>query len=207
MEASFRARDGSSHELRKYSFCRERRLLFPAAALPEKPLKPLPTPKALIFAYFRPNGATAPVHNPLVAAYLDLQVISKKCPSFRPLVKFIVGHRRIQLPAQPFPGTATRSLWTYTDPGNRSQYVGQLATAHEWGEVIIYAQGLDPQPEELTRLCEYGWAELTTLETELQAILTESKPKARVRAALMALRGIAADRKGARHIGLDDGAR
>jgi hypothetical protein len=79
--------------------------------------------------------------------------------------------------------------------------------ASAWGQVITYSQQLHDPPEELTCLCEYGWADLEELETELQRILAESKPKGQLRAVLTALQQIATNRQDARYIGLDDGTR
>jgi len=94
------------------------------------------------------------------------------------------------------------------DPGGVAEYRQQLATAHDWGTVISYVQGLDDQPDELTRLCQYGWAELAALDEEVRSILTGSnKPKGKVRTVLTALRQFAETRQDARHIGLDDGTR
>jgi hypothetical protein len=146
------------------------------------------------------------IHNSRVAAFLNFPTVLKKCKSFRPLEKFIVGYRRIKLPAQSFPGSSTRAFWAYIDPGGVSQYLPQqLATAATWGEVITWVQGLDNQPENLTRLAEYGWADLMALEDELDDQFRAGKLKGRLRATLTVLQGIAANRQDARFIGLDDG--
>ncbi len=148
------------------------------------------------------------IHNPQVARYLNLQTVSRKCPSFRPLEQFVAGHRKIKRPNSSFPGPNTRSLWVYVDPGGIAEYQKQLATAHDWGTVISYVQGLDKQPVELTRLCEYGWADLLLLDEEVQSILTGShKPKGKVRTVLTGLRQFAETRQDAQYIGLDDGTR
>jgi hypothetical protein len=148
------------------------------------------------------------IHNSQVARYLAFATVHRKCKSFRPLQQFIVGHRRIKLPADPFPGMSTRGFWAYTDAGGVSQFLPQqLATAAVWGEVITYDQGLDDQPTELTRLAEYGWGGLGALEGELQDLLGAQKLKGRLRATLTVLQGIAANRQDARFLGLDDGTR
>jgi hypothetical protein len=148
------------------------------------------------------------VHNPRVAGFLDIRTVERKCKSFRPLIQFVVDTRGIRVPTQAFPGASTRSLWPYTDPGGVSRYLNQhLATASEWGQLTSYLQALDEQPTELTRLVEYGWAGLDTLEAELQALLGAGRLKARIRALLTALEQLAANRQDARFLGMDDGTR
>ena len=147
------------------------------------------------------------MHNSKVAEHLDLSTVAKKCPSFRPLEKFVVGHRRLKRPDQQFPASNSRTLWAYTNPPGGSQYVRQLAAPHLWGQAINFVQDLDERPEQLACLCEFGWAELEGLETEVQAILNAAKPKAQVRAILTVLVELARNRQEARFIGLDDGTR
>jgi hypothetical protein len=148
------------------------------------------------------------IHNVQVARHLHLDTVARKCKSFRHLVRFIVDSRQIQRPAEEFRGGRTRSPWPYTDARGVSVYLDQqLATASEWGQLTTFVQALDEQPKELTRLVEYGWAELEALLDELQALLTVGRPKARIRALLTALQQIAANREDARFLGLDDGTR
>jgi hypothetical protein len=148
------------------------------------------------------------IHNLQVARHLHLDTVARKCKSFRHLVRFIVDFRQIQLPSQQFPGGRTRSPWPYTDARGVSAYLHQhLATASEWGKLTTFVQALDEQPTELTRLVEYGWAELEALLDELQTLLGAGRPKARIRALLTALQQIAANREDAHYLGLDDGTR
>jgi hypothetical protein len=145
------------------------------------------------------------IHNKQVAKHLDFALVLKKCPSFRPLMQFVTNHRLIAFPKQPFPGKSGHAVWVYTGAGNGSRYINQLTTAPKWGAIINYAQNLDPQPENLTRLCEYGWCELEALEMEVEALVSKSKPKPHVRAILSELQALATNRGSSRFIGLDDG--
>ena len=144
-------------------------------------------------------------HNPQVARYLDLDRVSKKCPAFRVLERFVRNQRPIRPPAEGIPAVGGRRIWAYTDPENVSQYAGEICTAQEWAEFIRYVESLEPSHAALTQLCGFGWARGEELVAGLAAALAATRAKASIRRVAASLQAAIEIHQEVRHIGLSDG--
>lgn len=153
----------------------------------------------------RPRYSHA-THNEHAAKHLRLDVVWRKCPSFRPLVEFVASAGARSSPPQEFPGNAGTEVWVYAWGESHSAHVVRVAQANEWGRFDSYVKEQKPtEVNALLQLCTFGWCRFEEFQDSCKR-LRGTRTKGPIKQIIQALKDLKAD-ENFTHIGLDDGTR